>query len=265
VSTSALVRGIGDVGSAVAHALHREGFKTVIHDVSFPTWTRRKMAFTDAVFDGEVVLEGIRAMRLDQLSSLHHVLSESCVAVSVHDFQKLLQLFRPEVLVDARMRKRQTPERQLDLARFTIGLGPNFVAQDTTHVVVETAWGDALGAVITEGSAEPREGEPRMIGGYGVERVVYSPVAGVFGSDFDIGDAVTIGEVVAHVGNAPLLAPLDGRLRGLARSGVPVVEGTKVIEIDPRGTGAVISGIGERPAKIADGVTRALREWGLSA
>lgn len=263
--TKVLVRGIGDVGSAVAHALHREGFKTVIHDAPFPVWTRRKMAFTDAVFDGEAVLEGIRAVCVDLLSSLDDVLGESCIAVSTHDFQELLQVFHPDVLVDARMRKRETPERQLDLARLTIGLGPNFVAQDTTHVVIETAWGDFLGAVITEGAAERHEGGPRMIGGFGVERVVYSPVTGVFASDFSIGDKVAAGESVAHVGGVSLTAPLDGRLRGLTRSGVRVVEGTKVIEIDPRGADAVISGIGERPAKIAQGVVQVVRERGFLA
>jgi xanthine dehydrogenase accessory factor len=216
----------------------------VIHDVLLPVWTRRKMAFTDAVFDSVAVLEGIRAVRIDLLWSLDRVLDDSCIAVSVHGFEELLQVFHPDVLVDARMRKRQHPECQLDLARLTIGLGPNFIAQETTHVVIETAWGDALGAVIVEGAAAAHEGGPRMIGGYGVERVVYSPVTGVFRSDFDIGDQVTTGEVVAHAGNASLVAPLEGLLRGLTRSGVRVVEGTKVIEIDPRGVEAIVSGIG---------------------
>jgi xanthine dehydrogenase accessory factor len=54
--------------------------------------------------------------------------------------------------------------------------------------------------------------------------------------------------------------PLGRRIRGLTRSGVPVTTGTKVIEIDPRGNDAVITGIGDRPAKIAEGVLRALTE-----
>jgi xanthine dehydrogenase accessory factor len=258
--TRVLVRGIGDVGSAVAHALHREGFQVVIHDVPMPTWTRRKMAFTDAVFDGDALLDGVRAVRVDELSSLEDELTNSSIAVSVRNFEALLLAFRPDILVDARMRKRQTPEHQMDLAPFTIGLGPNFTAKDTTHVVIETTWGEALGAVITDGTPQPHEGEPRIIGGYGIERVVYSPVAGIFGTNLDIGDRVTVGEIVAHVDAVSLVAPLDGRLRGLTRSGVPVVERTKVIEIDPRGAGAVISGIGERPAKIAIGVIRAVHE-----
>ena len=260
--TRALVRGIGDVGSAVAHALHREGFKVVIHDVPLPAWTRREMAFTDAVFDGGALLDGLRAVRVDGLSTLESVLADTAIAVSVHDFQALRQAFRPDIMIDARMRKRQRPERQIDLARFTIGLGPNFTARHTTHVVIETAWGDALGAVITDGTTKPHEGEPNIIGGYGIERVVYSPEAGIFASDFAIGDAVAAGQIVAHVGKTSLAAPLDGRLRGLTRSGVPVGKGTKVIEIDPRGEDAVFTGIGERPAKIADGVVRAIRDGG---
>src|SRR4051812_17522466 len=67
--TAVLVRGIGDIGSTVGHRLHREGFAVMIHDVSSPTWTRREMALTDAIFDGEASLEGIRAVRVDQVSS----------------------------------------------------------------------------------------------------------------------------------------------------------------------------------------------------
>jgi hypothetical protein len=40
---------------------------------------------------------------------------------------------------------------------------------------------------------------------------------------------------------------------------VPVAKGTKVIEIDPRGADAVFPGIGERLARVADAVLRALR------
>jgi xanthine dehydrogenase accessory factor len=261
VRIKALVRGVGDVGSAVAHRFHQEGVKTVLHDVPFPAWTRRKMAFTDAVFDGEAELAGVRAERVDDLSVLEDRLASNCVAVWVHDLLEITHAFRPDILVDARMRKRHNPEPQMDAARLTIGLGPNFIAKETTHVVIETAWGNTLGTVITDGTAEPQQGGPRMIGGLGIERIVYSPEEGLFTSGFAIGDCVTAGQVVAHVGQAAISAPVDGWIRGLTRSGVPVARRTKVIEIDPRGLDAVFTGIGERPAKIADGVIRAVRAW----
>ena len=255
-----LVRGIGDIGSTVGHLLYREAYAVVIHDTPLPTWMRRKMAFTDAIFDGEASLAGVDATRIDQLSALNGHTRPPTIAVSVHDFEALVHAFQPDILIDARMRKRQVPERQIELAKCAIGLGPNFSARETTHLVIETAWGTALGAVISKGSASPQEGAPRIIGGFGIERVVYASAPGIFASDFAIGDDVTAGQVVAHVGSRPLTAPLGGRLRGLTRSGVPVTKGTKVIEIDPRGDDAVITGIGERPAKIAEGVLRALRD-----
>jgi xanthine dehydrogenase accessory factor len=58
-----LVRGSGDVGSAVAHLLLRSGHAVLIHDVDRPAAPRRGMAFADAVFDGSCTLDGVRARR----------------------------------------------------------------------------------------------------------------------------------------------------------------------------------------------------------
>jgi xanthine dehydrogenase accessory factor len=104
-------------------------------------------------------------------------------------------------------------------------------------------------------------GEPREIGGHARDRYLYAPVAGLFESARAIGDAVREGEVVARIGAVELRAPLDGVLRGLTRDGVPVAARTKVVEVDPRGPRAVVDGLGERPARIADGVLEAVREW----
>ena len=53
-----VVRGVGDIGSAGAHRLFREGCRPVIHDDPNPTTTRRGMAFADAIFDGQAELDG---------------------------------------------------------------------------------------------------------------------------------------------------------------------------------------------------------------
>jgi xanthine dehydrogenase accessory factor len=63
---------------------------------------------------------------------------------------------------------------------------------------------------------------------------------------------------IARIDETSLTVPLSGVLRGLTHDGVPVTAGTKVIEIDPRGDSALVRGIGERPARIADGVLRAI-------
>ena len=56
-----VVRGAGDIGSAVAHRLFREA--CVIHEGPKPTTTRRGMAFSNAIFDGRASLDGIDAMK----------------------------------------------------------------------------------------------------------------------------------------------------------------------------------------------------------
>ena len=73
-----------------------------------------------------------------------------------------------------------------------------------------------------------------------------------------IGQSVAAGEIVARIEGTTLTAPLSGVLRGLTHDGVQVAAGTKVIEIDPRGDPALVCGIGERPARIADGVLQAI-------
>lgn len=61
MTISVLVRGIGDVGSAVAWVLFKAGRSVVILDDPTPVTHRRMMGFADAMFDGETTLEGVTA------------------------------------------------------------------------------------------------------------------------------------------------------------------------------------------------------------
>ncbi len=256
-----LVRGVGDIGSAVAHSLFREGYGVVVHDIPQPTTTRRGMAFADAVFDGQALLDQVRAVRADTVEDVMLALDHrGAVPVYVGPWEPLLATLRHSVLVDARMRKHAAPEVQIEYAELTIGLGPALVAGHHTHVVVETSWDD-LGAVITVGASRPLAGEPRAIAGHARDRYVYAPLDGVFRTKPRIGDAVRQGEEIAEIGAAVLHAPLDGVLRGLTHDDVPVTVGTKVIEVDPRGRVAEVHGVGERPRRIAEGVLSAIRTW----
>jgi xanthine dehydrogenase accessory factor len=261
--TIVLVRGSGDVGSAVAHLLFRSGFLVVIHDIARPAAPRRGMAFADAIFDGACALEGIGARLVDDVAALAPLLDARAeIPVTTAELTAVLGAVAPAVLVDARMRKRAQPERQLDLAPLTIGLGPNFVAGQTMHLSIETQWGDELGAVVREGATKQLGGEPRSIEGHARDRFVYAPAAGVMRTGAAIAQPVRAGEIVATIGDARLVAPLDGILRGLTHDGVPVEAGTKVVEVDPRGDIAAVIGIGRRPRRIAEGVLRAIETGG---
>jgi xanthine dehydrogenase accessory factor len=256
-----LVRGCGDVGSAVAYVLFKAGHSVVIHDSAQPATTRRTMSFSDAIFDGAAGLEGVRGQRMDDLLQIRLSLEAGDgIPLTTLELPQVLAALQPDVLVDARMRKHDRPEIQINLAPFTIGLGPNFIAGETVHAAVETGWNEDLGKVIWKGSPRPLEGEPQTIAGHARDRYVYAPVTGIFRTGLQIGAVVAAGEEVARIGELQLCAPISGMIRGLTHDAVPVKERTKVIEVDPRGAGAQITGIAQRPGKIAAGVLEALEK-----
>jgi len=260
VRVAVLVRGVGDVGSAVAHRLFSDGYAVAVHDSAQPATPRRKMAFADAVFDGAAKLDGVEARLAANLDMVKALMARNVVAIWVGSFPELLEAVKPKILVDARMRKRAIPEILRGSAALTIGLGPNFEAGATCDVAIETSW-DALGNVIYAGTPLPLAGEPRVLGGHGRDRYVYAPCEGVFRTRVEIGDRVEQGQSVGTISETVLAAPVSGVLRGLTHDGVPVTARTKVIEVDPRSRAAEVAGITERPRKIASGVADAVRRF----
>ena len=257
-----LIRGANDVGSAVAQRLFKAGYSVVLHETPQPTTTRRRMSFTDAIFDGQAILDGVEAQFIKRLYLLRGALAaHRVIPVVVKDLYELLKIIHPNILVDARMRKHLQPESQRGLAELTIGLGPNFIAGETADLAVETGWGESLGRIIERGATNPLQGEPREIDGHTRDRYIYAPIAGIFHTSLHIGDSVSQGQEIARIDSTPLLAPITGILRGLTRDGVPVPPKTKIIEVDPRTHNAQVSGIGERPARIAEGVVSAIQNW----
>jgi xanthine dehydrogenase accessory factor len=205
-----LVRGSNDVASAVAHRLFSAGHAVVLVDGPAPAATRRRMAFADAVFAGRAVLAGVVAERVDRPEPvLGHLTAHAFIPVVVGDLAGLLPALVPEVLVDARMRKRDQPEPQRGLAPLTVGLGPGFVAGETVDIAVETSW-DGLGGIVRHGATRSLAGEPRPLAGHGRDRSVYAPLGGLFRTQPEIGQAVAEGEVVARIEGVDCEPPSAG-------------------------------------------------------
>ncbi len=260
IRSAAIVVGCGDVGSAVAHALHVAGCAVVLVDQADPPWTRRGMAYTDAWYVGAASLAGIDACFCASVRSIPFVLDKrDMIAATTWSWQGVAAALQPIAIVDARIVKRQAPSSlKQSGGPLTIGLGPGFVAGHQVDVAIETAWGDELGAVIESGATRPFAGEPRPVGGAGRERYVYAPRAGRFQTDRGIGECVTAGDEVATIDGEPVKAPRSGALRGLTARGARVPVGQKIVEVDPRGDPSLCFGLGERPRRIAQGVLEAL-------
>ncbi len=230
----------------------------ILQDDPAPAYTRRGMAFTDAFFDGKAELAHVIAKRSTLGVHLQSMLAcGRAIPALTNGWGAIVDAVHPDVVIDARMRKRALPETLRGAAALTIGLGPNFVAGEMTDIVIETSW-EAPGLVIAEGASLPLRGEPQRLGGHGRERFVYAPQAGVFETQRAIGEYVHAGQGIATLAGASILAPLSGRLRGLTHTGVEVAQGAKIVEIDPRQPDANVYGIGERPRRIAAGVLAAI-------
>jgi xanthine dehydrogenase accessory factor len=251
-----LILGIGDIGSAVAHRLFRAGVLAVIQDDPRPATSRRRMAFADAMFDGETQLTGVIARLVSPARLSPSTWSVRFIPVTATPPRGAIEKLAPDVIVDARMKKRGRPERLKRLAHLTIGLGPGFVAGETVDVAVETDGGNP-GRILRAGAAPAT---PREANGHGRERTLYAPRPGMFTSHCDIGDTVRRGDAIAKIGRRSITAPVSGRLRGLARSGLPVAAGAEIAEIMPAGRDEKIVGIGDRPRRIADSVLTLVRE-----
>jgi xanthine dehydrogenase accessory factor len=217
------------------------------------------MAFTDALFDGTARLDGVLAKRIKTLDNLPFMLRcRGAISVATEDIGKIVSTIQPDVVVDARMRKHSIPEPQRELARLTIGLGPNFIAGENVDMAVETSWGTELGRVIRSGATKGLHGEPSELGTLRRERFVYSPAAGTFSTQFAIGQFIEAGDSIGTVSETLVRAPVTGRLRGLSHDRALVEVGTKIVEIDPREDGEILRGVAERPRRIAEGVLEAV-------
>jgi xanthine dehydrogenase accessory factor len=115
-----------------------------------------------------------------------------------------------------------------------VALGPGFTAGRDCHAVIETKRGHHLGRVIYHGQAQPDTGIPGTVGSEAVRRLLRAPADGLFVSQRRIGDAVQAGETVAQVSGQPVVARIDGVLRGLLYDGLTVRAGYKVGDVDPR-------------------------------
>ncbi|WP_245276367.1 xanthine dehydrogenase [Methylocapsa aurea] len=254
----AVVLGTNEIASAIAVFLRRFGRAVVLsHDPLAPV-IRRGMAFYDALYDDERLVETIAAMRIDSVSELFDVAAlRDRVAVTSLGLTDLLVLGQPDIIVDARMHKRSIMPRLRGLAGLTIGLGPGFTARGNCDVAIETR-PDRAGLVLREGTTEPVAALPSLLGGIGAERFVYSKAPGRWRTALDIGARIFRGVIVGHHGGAAVKAPIDGILRGLARDGIEIPAGVKLIEIDPRGRASKWTGIDERARGIAEAVVRAI-------
>jgi xanthine dehydrogenase accessory factor len=257
-----LIKGGGDIASGVAHGLVALGLGVAMTELAKPSMVRRRVSFGDAVYSGEAEVEGIRGILCPSAKEAFIAAHTGAVAVMVDPTCSSLGFLHPDVLVDARVAKRNIDTKITD-APVVIAVGPGFIAGRDCHAVVESRRGPGLGRVIMEGAAAPNTGRPAEVMGHGEDRVLRSPGAGVFRGTREIGDAVRagdeIGSVEASGGPLAVNASIAGVLRGLVADGLEVSENQKLGDIDPSGVREKCFSISDKALSVGDGVAEAIR------
>jgi xanthine dehydrogenase accessory factor len=252
-SFKVLVRGGGDLASGVAWRLHQCGFRVCVTEIERPMAVRRKVSFCEAVYDGEAMVEGVKALLTHDPREVSEIWEQGHVAVLVDPRAESRLVTKPHVLVDAVMAKKNLGTSLSD-APLVIALGPGFEAGKDAHYVVETNRGHNLGRLLSSGCAEPDTGLPGPVQGVTADRVLRAPVTGIWQNRADIGDFVKQGDIVGTVESEPVTAAIGGVLRGLIRPGIRATQGLKIGDIDPRGVKRFCHTISEKALAIAGGV-----------
>ena len=232
-----IVRGGGDLATGTIYKLYQCGFPVLVLEVPRPSAIRRNAAFSEAVYEGKQTVEDVSCYLAESIADAERLLTEGKLTMLVDPKGEAITWLKPLAVVDAILAKKNLGTNR-SMAPITVSLGPGFEAGADVDAVVETQRGHNLGRVLWQGKAAPNTGIPGIIGGYGKERVIYSPAAGILRNVCHITDTVKKGQIIAVIETdtekIPVIATLDGLLRGLIPEGYPVPEGFKIADIDPR-------------------------------
>ena len=252
-----VLRGGGDLATGVAWHLVEAGWPVVVLELPEPLTVRRTVALSTAVTDGEVTVQGMRGVLVASPQEAIATTKRGDVAVLVAPELDALGPVRPDVVVDARLAKRNI-DTSTDDADLVVALGPGFTAGHDCHAVVETMRGPGLGRVMWRDSAQPDTGVPAELGGQSADRVLRAPAFGEVSWRVEIGERVASGQLLGTVGGKAVDAPFDGVLRGAIRPGMTVPLGLKIGDVDPRGDPSACKEITDKALKVGEGVLEAV-------
>lgn len=252
-----VIKGAGDLASGIALRLYHSHFDVVMTDLPVPTAVRRTVAFSEAIRLGSTYVEDVKGERAETAEDVKRFLEEGVIAVMPDPDAAIIDILKPEVVIDAIIAKRNTGTKKDD-APLVIGVGPGFTAGKDCHAVIETMRGHTLGRVIRKGQAIANTGVPGNIGGQTINRLIKSPADGIFHPEKDFGDLVEEGDRVANVDGVPVYANTSGIIRGMLQDGVPVTKGMKSGDVDPRGKDVDYMTVSDKALSIGGGVLEAI-------
>lgn len=251
-----ILRGGGDIATGIAHRLYQSGFHVVISEIEKPTAIRRRVSFCEAIYSGEIEIEGVKAV-LSTKGEVLENLKLGLLPVVIDENCSLAYDLKPLAVIDSILAKKNLGTKK-DMAPITVGVGPGFSAGGDVDLVVETNRGHHLGKVIDKGKAMDNTGIPGTIQGYTAERVVRASAEGQVKNIKKIGDIVKADDILCTTGGVEVRANIDGVIRGLIKDGLEVEKGMKIGDIDPRAIVEYTYTISDKARAVGGGVLEAI-------
>jgi xanthine dehydrogenase accessory factor len=239
----------------------------------YPKAVRRQVCFSEAILDGTTKVQGVAGRYVRNVDEAEVANESGEIAIAALDIDEVLHTWQPKIFIEATMLRKNWGLKR-EIAPVVIALGPGYVARKDCDAVVETVRGPQVGAVLEDTGERLRDEPPAEIMGYGGERAVKAVRDGIFFTQHRIGSQVERGERIGTVvsvygvedfrqgvpvdASYPVKARISGVLRGLLRDGVPVKQGDRIADIDPRGDTDDLNHISDKSRRVAEGVHEAL-------
>ena len=269
-----LIRGAGELASGTAHHLYTQGFQNILMlERRYPKAVRRQVCFSEAILDGKTKVQGVLGRYVRNVDEAEAANEAGAIAIAALDLDEVLHGWQPKIFIEAAMLRKNWGLKR-EIAPVVIALGPGYVARKDCDAVVETVRGPQVGAVLEDTGERLVNEPPAEIMGYGDERAVKAVRDGIFFTQQRIGGHVERGERIGTVvsvygvedfrqgvpvdASYPVTARISGALRGLLRDGVPVKQGDRIADIDPRGSTEDLNHISDKSRRVAEGVHEAL-------
>ena len=161
-----LIRGAGELASATAFHLYRQGFESILMlERRYPKAIRRYVCFSEAILDGTTKVQGVRGRFVRTVDEVEAANRSGDIAVAALALEDVLPTWQPQIFIEAAMLRKNWGLKR-GIAPVVIALGPGYVARKDCDAVVDTVRGPQVGAVLEDTGEALRDSPPAQIMGY---------------------------------------------------------------------------------------------------
>ena len=101
-----IIRGGGDLATGTISCLHQCGYQVLVLEIAKPTAIRRSVAFSEAMYDGETEVEGIKARKITQFSEAEACWQDGVIPIICDEKAEAVKAVPHFAFVDAATAKR---------------------------------------------------------------------------------------------------------------------------------------------------------------